>query len=422
MTISKRILVVAESIDVSDSSGTKGRVALIKNLHELGYQLRVCHYTKKEIQLEGIECIQIKELKWSLNYILSRSERIFTRLTKISLNKFLESNIGFSFTFLNDSNSIAKGVREQLDFNPDLVLTLSKGASFRTHHGLLKVPEVHQKWAAYVHDPFPYHFYPRPYTWVQPGYKQKERFFREVSQKAGVSVFPSLLLKEWMGSFFEGFEKTGQTIPHQISETITIKGEQNFPDYFEAQKFTLLHAGNLMKQRNPMPLIEAYKLFLERMPQAVNQSQLLLLGPSSFFSEKLNALKPELPSLVVKNENVPFYEVLKMQFQCSVNVILESKSEISPFLPGKFPHCIAANKPILFLSPYYSETKRILGDDYPYWSESDNVELISKQIEQLYEEWIANNGVVNLNRNDIESYLGKEYLRDKMQEILNDLT
>src|SRR6187402_2922587 len=106
----KKILVVVESINVEDSSGTKGRVALIYNLVKAGFDLKVLHYTPKEIFLEGIDCVKIKERKFTALYFLSRMERVFTRITKISLNPYLESWFGFSFTFFNDVKSIKKSI------------------------------------------------------------------------------------------------------------------------------------------------------------------------------------------------------------------------------------------------------------------------------------------------------------------------
>lgn len=413
-----KILVVSESIDIDDSSASKGRVALIKNLHSLGFQLRVCHYTKKDIKLNSIDCVSISEMKFTLNYFLSRVQRIFTRWTKINLNPLLEGFFGFSFTFFNDTSSIVKAIRKQSDFKPDLVLTLSKGTSFRPHYALLKLPEMHNKWMAYVHDPYPYHFYPRPYNWIQPGYKQKEKFFKNVSEKAQFSAFPSLLLKEWMGSYFPDFLKTGIVIPHQIAKYEI----QNsiLPSYFEASKFNMLHAGNLMKQRSPLGLLDAYKIFLNKNPDAKQNSQLLLLGPASYFNNQIKAYQNELPSLFVKNSNVPFVEVLQLQFNTNVNIILESKSEISPFLPGKFPHCIAANKPILALGPYYSETKRLLGDNYPYCAEADDVENIAKKIEVLYTLWLNNKNNLKLEREDLLKYLGPEQLKKVIENVLEN--
>ena len=43
----EHIIIVSESIDVNDSSASKGRVALINNLIKIGYQVTVLHYTRK---------------------------------------------------------------------------------------------------------------------------------------------------------------------------------------------------------------------------------------------------------------------------------------------------------------------------------------------------------------------------------------
>ena len=343
-------------------------------------------------------------------------ERRFTKITKISLNKYLEGFFGFSFTFFNDSNSIVASIKQQKDFQPDLVLTLSKGASFRPHHALLKLPELHDKWMAYVHDPFPFHFYPRPYNWIQPGYAQKEKFFDQVSQKAKYSAFPSQLLMEWMGSYFPNFLNTGIVIPHQL-EKIELKDVQ-LPVYFDQNKFTLLHAGNLMKQRSPFKLINAYKKFLTKYPEAKHDAQLLLIGPCSYHAKELKKISEELKSLVVDDRNIPFEEVLLLQHQVSVNIILESKSEISPFLPGKFPHCVEANKPILLLGPFYSETRRLLGNDYPYWSEVDNVDEIFYHICSLYQTWLLAKDSLVLERKDLLEYCSENYLKEKFENIL----
>ena len=56
--VKPKILVVVESLDVNDSSGTKGRVALINNLAKAGFDLDVLHYTQKEVQLRELIVFQ----------------------------------------------------------------------------------------------------------------------------------------------------------------------------------------------------------------------------------------------------------------------------------------------------------------------------------------------------------------------------
>ncbi len=405
-----KILIVVDSIDVNDSSASKGRVALIKNLHTAGFDVKVYHYTQKNIQLPGIECVLIPEKKWSVLFILSRIQRIFTRLTGIHFHKFLEGIFGFSFTFFNDVNSIVNSLKKEKKYQPDLVLTLSKGTSFRPHYALLKLPKLHNKWMAYVHDPYPYHFYPKPYNWVEPGFRKKEQFFKEVSEKSRFSIFPSQLLKEWMGSYFPNFLKTGVVIPHQNMDVD--EKEMLLPSFFNVSKFNLLHAGNLMKQRSPQGLIEGFLVFLVNNPEAKEYVQLILIGSASNHKKMLKEYENQISELVVQFGNLPFNTVYELQKQTSVNIILESKAEISPFLPGKFPHCIKANKPIILLAPHYSETKRLLGSEYPYIAEVDDIAEIAVIIQKLYKKWLENPSALKLDRPDLEHYISASYLKE----------
>jgi len=412
-----KILIVVDSINIEDSSGSKANVAIINNLVVAGFEVLVYHYTLKNIQLKGATCFAIPEKKWNLNYILSRTQRVLIRNFKIELSYFFESLLGFSFTFFNDTNSIFKALKK-CDFHPDLVITLSKGGSFRPHYALLKLPEWHDKWMAYVHDPYPFHYYPRPYNWVEVSYQFKEKFFLKVSEKAKYSAFPSQLLAEWMGSYFPNFIKTAVIIPHQNAQYEKQNSHEFiFPEYFDTRKFNLLHAGNLMKQRSPEGLIEGFKLFLEQNPQAKKESKLILLGSADYHTEMLKKYQIDHPEIYIFNGNVAFETVYELQKNASVNIILESKSEISPFLPGKFPHCIEANRTILLLSPFYSETKRLLGQDYSFCSEVDDVQKIAMMIKEMHEIWKNNPNDLLLNRTDLVKYLSFGHLKTTIENL-----
>lgn len=410
----KKILVVVDSINIEDSSGSKANVALINNLNEAGFELLVYHYTRKNIQLKNITTIEIPEIKWGSFYFLSRFQRVISRNFKVNLVPFFEKRFGFSFTFFNDTKSISKAVKKQ-SFNPDLVLTLSKGASFRSHHAVLQLPDLHDKWMAYIHDPYPFHYYPRPYNWVEVGHDFKESFFKKLSEKAKYSAFPSELLKEWMSSYFPQFAETGIVIPHQ-NEKYEVQ-DNSFPSYFNQSKFNLLHAGNLMKQRSPEALLKGFLLFLENNPSAEKDAQLILLGDASYHTKTLEYYQENIPQVYIYNGHKPFDEVYHLQKNVSVNIILEAKAEISPFLPAKFPHCVEADKMILSLAPYYSETRRLLGEDYTFWSEADDVKKIASLIEKLYLLWKESPDNLRLNRNDLEEYVSGRHL----QKIINNL-
>jgi len=415
LPIQKKILVVVESIDVEDSSGSKANVALIQNLHKAGFEVLVYHYTRKEIQLPGIACIVIKEKRRSALFFLSRIERYIRTFLKLSLSKPLEKVFGFSFTLFNDRNSIVAALRKIEVFKPDLVLTLSKGGSFRPHHALLKMTELHKKWMAYIHDPYPMHLYPRPYAWVEAGYYQKWKFMKEVSQNAAFTAFPSKLLMEWMGSYFNGYQEKGLVIPHQIDLGKVLI--TNIPEYFDPKKFNILHAGNLLWGRDPEGIIQGFLKFLKLNPEAEKECQLLFIGGQNHYSSILFEHQSKIPQIYVSEDYVPFNQVQTIQDLSTVNVILEAKSEISPFLPGKFPHCVKADRPILLLGPYYSESRRLLGDEYLYWAEIDEVDKIAGLFDVLYQQWKKEPTQLILNRPDLEEYLNIKYLAEIINKI-----
>jgi hypothetical protein len=398
---------------VNDGSGAKANMAIIENLVVAGFKLHVVHNTIGSCKADGFSEQKIRIRKWSLLYLLATMMRLLYRYTKYDLQKQIEPLFGFSFEFFSTSAAYTRTIKS-LNKSYDLNITLSKGASFRPHYAMLSCESLHHKWLAYIHDPYPMHYYPRPYNWVQPGNKQKEHFFALLSQLAKWIAFPSQLLKEWMSSYFPSMEQKSIIIPHQIS---AYKPESfDTSTYWNNHDFNILHAGNLMKQRPANGLIEGFKLFLQQHPQAKQHAKLNLIGSADYHSKAIEQLAREIPQLRIYLQGLPYHKAYALQQQASVNVILESKSEISPFLPGKFPHCIESNKPLLLLAPYYAETRRLLGEDYPYWCENGDSEKIAACLGKLYVQWISGE-TSTLNRPDLLRYMGAVYLC----EIINKL-
>lgn len=409
-----KILVVIESLDVNDSSGTKGRVALLQSFIKAGYNITVLHYSQVEISINGMECISVKEKKGNLLFLLSRAQRLLYRWFKIDIGPRVDSKFGFSFGFFNDANSLKKAVAKYNPEDFDMIWTLSKGNSYRPHKALLSLPNWHSKWYAYVHDPFPQQLYPRPYNFVPYGFKQKRNFFRDITVSAKRIVFPSQLLQDWMLSYFVDLEGKSLIIPHQLSSQIEVNPK--LPDYFSPNKFNVLHGGNLLDLRDPKPVVEAFSLFLQQNASAKENASLIFLGKKSKFTAYLQKKAEDIPQIYTSQDYVPFEEVFVMQQKASVNIILEARSEISPFLPGKFVHCVEANAPIILVGPYYSESKRLLGATYPYNFEFDDIEKITKAFHKMYAQWQENKKFLKLNRPDLEHYLSHEHLKEVLEE------
>lgn len=412
--MNKKILVVVETIDVDNSSGAKGRVAFINSFFKAGYDVTVLHFSQKEILIEGVKCVSIPEHSLSLFFILGRLQRLLYRWFKIDINNFVNAVFGFSFGFFSDVNSILKAVKNYKAEDYGMIWTFGNGTSFRSHAALLRKPEWYSKWYAFVHDPYPQDLYPRPFNFVEYGFKKKRNFFRDITIHAQRVVFPSLLLKEWMQSYFVDLEGKSLIIPHPLQdEPQGMPGKITLP--FKLSKFNIIHAGNLLNLRDPKSLVLAYEAFLNRIPAALEDSNLFIVGKESIFHKFLKEKQFRISQIIVSEGYLSFQESYYMQLNASVNVILEAKSEISPFLPGKFPHCVKADRPILLIGPYYSETKRLLGKNYPYLFGFDDVVGISKAIEELYFKWKKDSNL-KLDRADLVYYLSHDYLKEIIED------
>ncbi|MFN5026312.1 MAG: UDP-glycosyltransferase [Bacteroidota bacterium] len=415
-----KILIVTDNIDVNDGSGAKANVAIIQNLSSSGFDITVCHHTGYKHELKGIRTELVRIKKVNIFYLIYILTRWVNRYFKYNLNRVIEKYTGFPAEFFNTAKSIRSHIRKKHDVSRfDMVITLSKGTSFRPHYALLGMPEWHTKWMAYIHDPYPYHLYPRPYRFRPIGYKQKERFFLKMSEAARWVAFPSKLLMQWMAYDFPAMLQKGVVIPHQIADT-SAEPPTAYP-FINPEMFTLAHAGLLMSARQPFGLIKGYLKFLEKHPDAAEKSELILAGKSDFSEHELRKASKNTPSVKYILRTIPYHEASAIQNQTTVNIIIESDYYVSPFLPGKFPHCVAADKPILILSPYYSETRRLVGNDYPYWSEGQNANRIADILSDLYVNWKATRNLKLPDSHSLKAYLSKEKLSEQIHRLLEPI-
>ena len=110
MTIkqSQSILVIVDSLNAEDSSGSKVNLAFINSLISEGFSVKVLALVvPKELELDA-GVILVKP-QMNIIYFLSRIQRRIQRLFNWNLSVFLENIFGFSFTFFNDANGILNG-------------------------------------------------------------------------------------------------------------------------------------------------------------------------------------------------------------------------------------------------------------------------------------------------------------------------
>jgi len=417
LTIStKKLLVVTDSINPEDSSGSKANVAFIKSLVASGYEVTVIHYTQRKIQIERATCLLAKQRKNNLFYILGGIQRTVQRNLGVNWSVFLENSFGFSFAFFNDSKSIIQRIKSLNIKDFDLVITLSKGESFRPHHAILQLPVWHLKWLAYVHDPYPFQNYPWPYTFVPKGAEQKDHFFKKVAAHCKFAGFPSRHLADHMAGFYPEFIEKSFVIPHQYDNVIL---GVSLPSFFKDAVFNIVHTGNLIGGRSPEGLLKGFQLFLESQEEARQESYLYLVGPSSNYRELMSSYE-HAPQFIF-HPGVSYAESLALQEAASINLIIEaSDTDFSPFLPAKMAHCVMVDKPILALSPKKSEVRRLLGEDYTWQSEADDSKQIARILSELYLKWkITKAEFWRLNRPDLQDYFSSAHLNKQIQNLLN---
>ena len=406
---------VTDSIDTSDSSGSKANVAFIKSLIDLQYAITVLHYTQKDLKIEGATCISIQVKKFNALYLLGGIQRVIQRRFHFNLSTFLENLFGFSFTYFNDCKSIKASLNKYDRQQFDLIVTLSIGESYRPHYTLLKTPIWHEIWVAYIHDPYPFQNYPQPYTFFPKGGHQKHDFFKKVTKSCFKAGFPSLFLAYHMKKFYPCLKGKSIVLPHQYDSNVQRDPE---PIFLEKDAFNLVHAGNLLDGRSPKGLLEGFKLFLEKYPEYGTNCYLYLVGYSGSYSKLINSF--DHYKQIVHHSNVDYSCSLTLQYNASVNIILEaSKTDFSPFLPAKMAHCVMVDRPILALSPEKSEVRRLLTKSYPYQCPADDPIAISEIIALLYKRW-KENPTINrsLNRFDLQTYFSSEYLGKQINKII----
>ena len=273
------ILFLAETMNVDSTSAGRANWSLVQNLINAGFKVKVI--TCFEGTPLDTDYKAVVEKRSGFNFYSSRFQRLLRRHAGINLSPWLERKFGFSNTFRSESKSIQHEIKHLDCNNFDLIITRSKGARFTVHHAMLDLPQWHHKWLAYIHDPYPFSQYPEPYHWNEPGHTAKEEFMAQVFDKAAFLGFPSEHLAQWMFRYYAFAKAKKIIIPHQINELSTSTLTSGDRDVFQ-----VVHAGNLLTGRDPIPLIKAFEGFMINNP-AASTAQLILMGSAGSYTSDL---------------------------------------------------------------------------------------------------------------------------------------
>lgn len=411
----KKILVLAENVNYNrTSSGIRSYNLL--NLLATQYDVTCIHLES----FDATAVWQLPEVKMQPLERKAKLNTFFTILDKIdkvrAIPTYFTGLTLWGRRLIKDWVNAVETHMETSDIA--LIFVLGTGHDFHAHHAVArlntKVPIV-----AHIHDPYPYNQYPEPYKQTKWLYSRLASQFHKVIKAADYISFPSIYLKDWMGEFYPEIEKKHLIIPHP--ECIADYNDANCPAPFSeitTSEFVLMHLGSLLKERNPIHLLKAFKAFCESDPEKKAKAKLFIIGRINTEHQHLISEAWEgMQNIQTINQRLTYPESKKIMDKASGLIILEAIAKFSPFMPGKISDYIMANKPIVALTPTNSEVTRLLGTDYPYRAAVNDQEAILNILNQLWDAWKENNHL-QLERPDLKNYISKEKSIQVFEKIM----
>lgn len=241
-----------------------------------------------------------------------------------------------------------------------------------------------KKWIATWNDPFPNEKYPFPYG---KGSDAKvsfmaNRMIKIMREGPDIHIFPSERLRDYMMKYLILEKSKTIVLPHVILPSSLVNRKSD-------TTLRLLHSGNLGHPRDPKKLLKAFRLFLEREPNA--RITLSFIGKieqqdAQLISELgINSYISILPP-------IPYEESIKELDNYDVAIVLEAECDEGIFLPTKVSDFMERNIPIFAISPKEGTLNDFYREGYiSYFADNLNINAIATQISELYADYISGN-------------------------------
>lgn len=259
----------------------------------------------------------------------------------------------------------------------DHVVAFGAGGNYHPHRALGNVKIRGKKWG-YFHDPYPKSFFPPPYNKLERN-TDEEKLASEMQvifNQLDYLWFPSVKLYEWMASQYRIDEAKFKYYPHPLPKKKISNStvDVNFKKYGVEENKFFLHTGTLLKNREVKDIIRGFEKAKYSGGLDMNQ-KLLFVGGVNY---EVDHLKSD--DVLFIKERIPYDEVVNLSKSATALMIIEHKSELSPFLPAKVPEYLAAEKKVMHFGPKNSECNRLFGNDIStkISAEIDDVDQISE--------------------------------------------
>ncbi|MDC7993671.1 glycosyltransferase family 4 protein [Altibacter sp. HG106] len=189
--------------------------------------------------------------------------------------------------------------------------------------------------------------------------------------------------------------------------------------YERDERFSLVHIGSLLTERNPSVLWKVLRALQEADPVFKEQLEIKLVGHYS--AEVLEDLEHfGLSQNTTLVGYVPHEEAVALQRQAQVLLLVEmNREETRAIIPGKLFEYLSARRPILALGPKGTDVEQIIqrtkaGTYITYAEETELIQTIETYFHQFLQQEL------NIPKTDISEY-SREAIAKKMAQLLHDL-
>ncbi len=303
-----------------------------------------------------------------------------------------------------------KFLKKYLSENNDIDTLITTGPPHSLHLiGLQLQKEMALKWVADFRDPWTTIHYHKSLRLTNLARKKHSVYERQVLQAADAIVVTSL------GTQKE-FQKLTTKPIHIITNGFDSSEQIDTPLDI---KFSLVHIGSLLSNRNPKVLWKVLAEMARKDPELQKDLEIKLVGLVAHeIKEEIE--KEGLQENLQTVGYVTHEEALRLQHAAQVLLLIEmDRPETKVILPGKLFEYLKSRRPIVALGPKGSDIETILNETKSgLFFDYSNSKSLKQQLENLYASYKA--GKPGSTQGSIDRYSRKE-LTAKMASLLKDL-
>ncbi len=237
------------------------------------------------------------------------------------------------------------------------------------------------KWVASWNDPYPTNFYPFPYG---KGHEDKGSYSDRISiskmREADVHIFPNERLARYMQLYLRVDSRKSIIIPHTIIPRSSKKNDKS------DGILRMVHAGNLGKYRNGLPLIQSLESLINN--ERIKNVHLSFIGvvPNSL---KNYVNENNLTNIIEFLSPMEYNRCMDEMNKYDIAIILEAPVKEGIFLPTKVGDFISLGLPVFTISPDDGVLHDMfLNNEISYFANVSDPTSIRDVLTQIYDDYV----------------------------------